>query len=112
MDGTYEPLLAYEMNHQDLPPDHGYPVRVLFPGMIGARSVKWLGKIILSNAESPSPWQQIDYKIFAPDVNDDNVNFMSAPPVYDPPVNSYICSHKDGDVIRRGITMLRGLSEN
>ena len=36
-------LLAYEMNGADLPPDHGYPVRVIIPGVVGARSVKWLG---------------------------------------------------------------------
>ncbi|KAG9158983.1 hypothetical protein Leryth_013372 [Lithospermum erythrorhizon] len=36
-------LLAYEMNGQTLKRDHGYPLaRVIVPGVIGARSVKWL----------------------------------------------------------------------
>ncbi|HEX6864478.1 MAG TPA: molybdopterin-dependent oxidoreductase, partial [Thermoanaerobaculia bacterium] len=37
-----EVLLAYEMNGADLPPVHGAPLRVVVPGYIGARSVKWL----------------------------------------------------------------------
>ncbi|XP_039126032.1 sulfite oxidase isoform X2 [Dioscorea cayenensis subsp. rotundata] len=38
-------LLAYEMNGKILNRDHGYPLRVVVPGVIGARSVKWLDKI-------------------------------------------------------------------
>jgi hypothetical protein len=35
---------AYEMNGVILDRDHGFPVRVLVPGVTGARSVKWLGE--------------------------------------------------------------------
>lgn len=37
-------ILAYEMNGEPIPRDHGYPVRVVVPGVVGARNVKWLGK--------------------------------------------------------------------
>ena len=37
-----EVLLAYEMNGQPLPPQHGYPVRLLVPDWYGMCSVKWL----------------------------------------------------------------------
>jgi Oxidoreductase molybdopterin binding domain len=30
---------------RDLPKDHGYPVRVVTPGITGARAVKWVKKI-------------------------------------------------------------------
>lgn len=38
-------LLAYEVNGQALPPQHGYPVRLLVPGWYGMTSVKWLQSI-------------------------------------------------------------------
>ncbi len=38
-------LLVYEMNGRDLPPQHGYPVRVLVPGWYGMTNVKWLRRI-------------------------------------------------------------------
>jgi DMSO/TMAO reductase YedYZ molybdopterin-dependent catalytic subunit len=40
-----EVLLAYEMNGQPLPPQHGYPVRLLVPDWYGMCSVKWLRRI-------------------------------------------------------------------
>ena len=41
-------ILAYEMNGEVLPPDHGYPVRLVVPGWIGIASVKWVGRIEVS----------------------------------------------------------------
>ena len=34
------------MNDEILPRDHGYPIRVVVPGVVGARNVKWLNSII------------------------------------------------------------------
>ena len=41
-------LLAYTLNGEDLPRDHGYPVRALVPGWVGSSSIKWLGRIVVS----------------------------------------------------------------
>jgi DMSO/TMAO reductase YedYZ molybdopterin-dependent catalytic subunit len=38
-------LLAYEMNGQPLPPQHGFPVRLIVPGWYGMTHVKWLRSI-------------------------------------------------------------------
>ncbi len=40
-----EVLLAWAVNGQSIPPVHGAPVRVVVPGYIGARSVKWVERI-------------------------------------------------------------------
>ena len=41
-------LLAYALNGEPLPRDHGYPVRALVPGWVGSSSIKWLGRIVVS----------------------------------------------------------------
>ncbi len=41
-------LLAYSMNGEMLPRDHGYPLRALVPGWVGSSSIKWLRKIVVS----------------------------------------------------------------
>lgn len=41
-------LLATHMNGEPLPPDHGFPVRAVVPGWVGANSIKWLGRIEVS----------------------------------------------------------------
>ena len=38
-------LLAYEMNGHPLPPQHGFPLRLIVPGWYGMTSVKWLRRI-------------------------------------------------------------------
>ncbi|KZT38057.1 hypothetical protein SISSUDRAFT_1047659 [Sistotremastrum suecicum HHB10207 ss-3] len=45
-------LLSWAMNGLPLEPDHGYPLRVVIPGQIGGRSVKWLNRIEVSTQES------------------------------------------------------------
>lgn len=87
-------LLAYEMNGETLPRDHGYPIRAVVPGVVGARCVKWLGKVVLSEEESTSHWQRQDYRSFSPDVDWHNVNFDDAPSIQEMPVVSAICKHE------------------
>ncbi|KAM6928142.1 sulfite oxidase, mitochondrial [Xenentodon cancila] len=94
-------LLAYEMNGANIPQDHGFPVRVVVPGVVGARNVKWLGKIIVSSEESSSHWQQNDYKGFSPGTDWDTVDFKSAPAIQELPVQSAITTPADGAVIDR-----------
>jgi sulfite oxidase len=49
------------MNGEPLPRDHGFPVRVLMPGIVGARNVKWLERIVLRNDEGLGPWNNHYY---------------------------------------------------
>lgn len=50
-------LLATHLNGQALSPDHGYPMRVVVPGWIGARCVKWLGAVHVSAEPSSNYFQ-------------------------------------------------------
>jgi len=61
-------LVAYEMNGEPTPPDHGKPARVMIPGHAGCRSCKWLHKVIISDKESTKPWQDKSYLGFSPDM--------------------------------------------
>ena len=84
-------LVAFEMNGEPLTRDHGFPLRVITPGIVGARSVKYVGKIYASGEESPSHWQQKDYKSFQPGTDWNNVDWKSANAIQDMPVTSAIC---------------------
>ena len=42
-------LLAYALNGEALPKDHGFPLRALVPGWVGSSNVKWLGRIEVSS---------------------------------------------------------------
>ncbi len=39
-------LLAYGLNGETLPRDHGFPLRVIVPGWVGSANIKWLGRIV------------------------------------------------------------------
>jgi len=56
-------LLATELNGAELPPVHGFPVRAVVPGWIGARSVKWLGRIALLTEPSENYFQREAYRV-------------------------------------------------
>lgn len=55
-------LLADEMDGAPLPPEHGGPLRVIVPGFIGARSVKWVQRISVSRQQSSNFYMTSDYK--------------------------------------------------
>ncbi|KAI5741315.1 hypothetical protein M8J76_012407 [Diaphorina citri] len=91
LDPRGDVILAYEMNGEPLSRDHGAPLRAVVPGVVGARNVKWLGKVILSDHESTSHWQQNDYKGFSPSTDWDTVDFAKSPAIQELPVISAIC---------------------
>ena len=57
-------IVAYEMNGKPIPPDHGYPARVIVPGYCAVRNVKWIQKVKLSQTEAEGAWQRgLNYKV-------------------------------------------------
>ena len=42
-------LVAYTLNGEPLPRDHGFPLRALVPGGVGSANIKWLDNIVVSS---------------------------------------------------------------
>lgn len=92
-----EVIIAYEMNDDELSLDHGYPIRAIVLGYSGAKNIKWLTGIKISNEESISNWQRgILYKGLSSnikDINDINMNIINEiPTIEELPVQSFICN--------------------
>jgi len=57
-------MLAFMMNGELLHPDHGYPVRLLMPGYIGGRMIKWLSTITVTEEEGDNHYHIYDNRVF------------------------------------------------
>jgi DMSO/TMAO reductase YedYZ molybdopterin-dependent catalytic subunit len=57
-------LLAYEMNGEPLPLEHGYPLRALALGWTGANCVKWLHKITVIDRPAEGFFMDKVYRVF------------------------------------------------
>ncbi|KAL3813893.1 hypothetical protein ACJIZ3_015161 [Penstemon smallii] len=102
-------LLAYEMNGETLERDHGYPLRVIVPGVIGARSVKWLDSINIIAKECQGFFMQKDYKMFPPSVNWDNIDWSTRRPQMDFPIQCAIGSLEDvNKLVEPGKVTIKG----
>lgn len=78
MDPQNDVLLAYEMNDLPLPPDHGYPVRVIIPGYVGGRCVKWLRRLWISDKENDSHYHIWDNRVLPSFVTEKDGPFAEA----------------------------------
>jgi DMSO/TMAO reductase YedYZ molybdopterin-dependent catalytic subunit len=54
-DGT---LLAYEIDGEPLTPEHGFPMRILMPGLYGQKMPKWITRIEFTDADDLGFWEQ------------------------------------------------------
>jgi sulfite oxidase len=105
-------LLAYEMNGEDIPRDHGYPLRIIVPGHVGIRNIKWIKNIILSKEEAEGTWQKgISYKgipHYIDDVN--NINIDDIAPIQEMPIQSCITNitKSHDEIIAKGFAWSGG----
>ncbi|KAK8492297.1 hypothetical protein V6N11_066663 [Hibiscus sabdariffa] len=74
MDPSRDIILAYMQNGERLTPDHGFPVRIIIPGFIGGRMVKWLKRIIVTTKESESYYHHRDNKVLPSHVDSELAN--------------------------------------
>jgi sulfite oxidase len=100
-----EVLIAHTMNGVPLTPDHGYPLRTVVPGYIGARSVKWLGKIVVSDRPSPNHYVATAYKLVK---QTEPLDWMESSPIYRFPINAAICSPALNSQVAAGVVNVSG----
>jgi len=103
-----ETLLAYQLNGAALPPVHGFPVRLLVPGYIGARSVKWLSRITVQADPSANYFQTRAYKLFPPSARPETVDWDGGVMLGEMPVNAAICRPGDGETVPSGQALVEG----
>jgi sulfite oxidase len=100
-----EVLLAWQMNGRALPAVHGAPVRVVVPGYIGARSVKWLDRVTASLHPSKNYFQETAYRLLPAHGTPGPGIGISLGPVA---LNSAILAPADGTTIPVGPTDVHG----
>lgn len=98
-------LLAHTMNGKPLTAEHGAPLRLVVPGYIGARSVKWLAKIIVSDRPSTNHYLAEAYKLIQ---TDDKEEVAKAEPIYEMPLNAAIGLPTEGTKLKAGRQTIHG----
>ena len=95
-------LLAYEMNGQELPTEHGHPLRLIVPGWYGMASVKWLKRVSVLDTGYSGYFQGDKYVI------EDDAGHIE--PLTTIGVKSLIGSPSDGSTIPIGRVCVTGMA--
>src|ERR1700754_4447130 len=107
-----EVMLAYGMNGDDLPVLNGFPLRLVVPGYYGTYWVKHLNEITVIDNVFDGFWMKSAYRI--PDTPYNAVEPGTAPkatiPINRFTVRSFITNLKDGEKLKSGKTVLKGIA--
>jgi DMSO/TMAO reductase YedYZ molybdopterin-dependent catalytic subunit len=94
-------MLAYEMNDDPLPEEHGFPLRAIVPGWYGVSSVKWVTRIKVIDSPFDGYYQTGTY-VIPEGKNKRQVSKMQ--------VKSLILSPISGELITRGTYLIYGVA--
>lgn len=97
-------ILAVEMNGRPLTPEHGYPLRALVPGWVGAASVKRIIEIQLLANEARGEMMQSLYRIPDPEHPSNSIAVTALR------VKSMITSPLEGSILRRAPLTIQGVA--
>jgi sulfite oxidase len=100
-----EVLLAWGMNGEPLPLVHGAPLRVVVPGYIGARSVKWLERVEVRSRPWQGYFQHVAYRLLP---EDGTPGPGAGMPLGLVALNSDVLSPADGEMVAAGSLEVRG----
>lgn len=95
-------LLAWGMNDEPLPPEHGAPLRAIVPGWYATDSVKWLHRILVTAEPFMGPFEARDYRIEDSSGTSSRLTAL--------PVHSLLTSVGDHGMLCEGETALRGIA--
>jgi hypothetical protein len=85
-------MLAYRMNEKPLPKEHGYPARILVPGIYGMKNAKWVRRIELVDYDFKGYWEKKGWS--------DTAYIKTTSKFHEP---------MDGDTVKGGM-MLQGMA--
>jgi sulfite oxidase len=100
-----EVLLAWAMNGEPLRPVHGAPLRVVVPGYIGARSVKWLRRVEVRLRPWRGYFQHVVYRLLP---EDGTPGPGAGVPLGLAALNADVLSPADGATVQAGPVEVRG----
>ncbi len=100
-----EVLLAWGMNGEPLPAVHGAPVRLVVPGYIGARSVKWLERIEVRSEPWHGYFQHVAYRLLP---EDGTPGPGAGMPLGLVALNADVLTPADGETVAPGPVEVRG----
>ena len=103
--GRPEVVLAWAMNGRLLPLVHGAPLRVVVPGYVGARSVKWLERIEVRATPWPGYFQDVVYRLLP---EDGTPGPGAGMPLGLVALNAAVLSPVDGETVAAGAVEVRG----
>lgn len=94
IDPKNEIMLAYHMNGEDFPVEHGFPLRLVVPGVVGVRNAKWVCSLRISDEEAKSTQQKENYKIIT-EKDTKKIDYTKIKPIMGYVVNSAIADPID-----------------
>lgn len=104
-------ILAYEMNGEELPVAHGFPLRLIAPGWAGDSWVKWVTKIEVLDKEFDGFFMKTAYRHPGKNVSPGSaVDPAKMSPLTSLRIKSVIASHQDGAVVPLGPIKLWGVA--
>jgi sulfite oxidase len=103
-----EVILATRLNGEPLAPEHGFPLRAVVPGWIGARSVKWLGRILVRESPSRNYFQESAYRVQRTADPSRPRDVTAGDELSEVPVNAVIVEPLDSDSVAAGTVRVKG----
>lgn len=104
-------LLAYDMNGEPLPVEHGHPLRLIVPGWSANHAMKWVTRLTVVDREHDGHFMRYDYRVPARRVRPGaQVSWEEMTPITTMVVKSLITAPHDGTALEPGPVAVEGIA--